>query len=80
MLNNVLSAASSVCAVVGFFVFGLILGTVAVILGLISLSLLQGSQPEPAPALQGSQTNRGSAIAGIIVGVIDIIAALYFLK
>ena len=65
MLNNVLSTASLVCALVGFFVFGLILGTVAVILGLISL-------------LQGSQTNRNSAIAGIIIGVIDVIYVLFF--
>jgi hypothetical protein len=56
-----------VCALVGFFVFDLILGTVAVILGLISL-------------LQGSQTNRNSAIAGIIIGVIDVIYVLFLLK
>jgi len=66
-LNTILGTAGLVCGIVGLFLFGLILGVLAVILGLVAL-------------LQGSQTNRGPAIAAVVLGLVDAIAVQVFLK
>ena len=58
--------ASLVCGIVGLLFFGVILGTVALVLGSEARSRIS-SQPE---RLKGS----GMALAGMILGAIDLIA------
>lgn len=61
-----LGIVSLVLAVIGFIVFGVILGFVALILGLMSLG-------------QKDKTTSGNvlAILGIVLGIIDILGALF---
>jgi hypothetical protein len=62
-----LAVASLVTGIVGFFVFGIPLGAMAIVFGTIALSKIKSN-----PGLSG----KGMAIAGLILGIIDIIGAL----
>jgi len=62
------ATASLVCGIVGFVCFGFILGVVAIILGVYARRDIEGS----AGRLGGG----GLATAGIVLGVIDIVAWL----
>ena len=62
-----LAIASLVTGIVGFFVFGIPLGILATIFGAIALS-----RTSKNPELSG----KGLAIAGLILGIVDIIGAL----
>lgn len=62
--GNGKAVASFVCALIGFFIAGIILGIIAISLGSAALK---------NPRL------KGLAIAGIIIGIIDIIAAIIVL-
>jgi Domain of unknown function (DUF4190) len=61
--RNGMAVAGMVSGIVGLFVLGIILGPLAVIFGGIGLS-----------RSKVSGAGRGQAIAGIILGVIDIVA------
>ena len=65
-----LAIASLVCGIVGLLFFGVILGTVALVLGSKARSRIS-SQPE---RLKGS----GMALAGMILGAIDVVAFVVF--
>ena len=58
---NKLAIGSVVCAVVGIPFFGLITGSVAVLLGVLALSAIRAS----------SQRGIGLALAGLILGIVD---------
>lgn len=64
--NDGQAIASLVCGIVGLLFFGVILGTVALVLGSKARSRIS-SQPE---RLKGS----GMALAGMILGAIDLVA------
>ena len=64
--NDGQAIASLVCGIVGFLFFGVILGTVALVLGSKARTRIS-SQPE---RLKGS----GLALAGMILGAIDLAA------
>lgn len=66
--NNGLAIASLVCGIVGFIILGIILGTLALIFGLVALNQISKSG--------GAQKGRGMAIAGVVLGPIDVIAAI----
>ena len=68
--NDGQAIASLVCGIVGLLLFGVILGTVALVLGSKARSRI-GSQPE---RLKGS----GMALAGMILGAIDLVAFVVF--
>lgn len=59
--GNGLAIAALVCGIVGLFVFAIILGPLALILGLVALN----------KAKRGAG-HRGLAIAGVVLGVVDI--------
>ena len=54
-----LGIASMICGIVGLFLFGYILGTLALVLGLVGLGV--------------ANTKKGTNIAGITLGIIDIV-------
>ena len=67
---NGLAVAGFICSIVGIIVFGLILGVVAIILSGIGLSKIN---KDPI-----NWNGKGLAIAGIIIGILDIIGwAIY---
>lgn len=57
---------SLVCGIIGFFICGLILGIVAIVLGKQAMGEIDTSG--------GAIGGRGLALAGIIMGVIDLVA------
>jgi hypothetical protein len=57
------------CGIAGFIVLGVILGVIAIVLGLQARKAIAAS----AGALKGA----GLAMAGIILGVIDIVVGVY---
>jgi uncharacterized membrane protein len=59
--------ASVVCGLVGLFVFGIILGTLALIFGAIALKRIRNNPGTPG---------RGLAIAGLILGLVDVVLLL----
>jgi len=66
---NGLAIASLVTGVVGLLVFGFILGAAAIIFGAIALTKIKTT----------GQAGRGLALAGLILGIIDIVALLIIL-
>lgn len=65
---NGMAIASLVCAVMGVFVLEIVLGPLAVVLGLVGLQRARAGAP-----------NRNIAIAGIVLGAIDVILILALL-
>jgi len=63
--TNGLAIASFICSIIAWFIFGLPLGILAVVFGAISLS---------------KQAYRGLGIAGLIIGLFDIIIVLIYLS
>lgn len=59
---------SLVCGIIGFFVFGLILGVVALVLG------FQVRKTAPR-----GTTSRGMATAGIVLGIVDLLGYVFAL-
>lgn len=66
--TNGLAVAALVCGIVGFVIFGIILGALALIFGLVALNQINKSG--------GAQKGRGMAIAGVVLGPLDLIAAI----
>jgi len=60
------AVSSLVCGIFGFLIFGLILGPIAIILGMQAKAEINQNPRE----IQGN----GQATAGIIIGVVDIVA------
>jgi hypothetical protein len=61
--DNSMGTASLILGLIGFFFFGFIFGTLAIVFGAIGLSKVK----------HGQATNKGSAMAGLILGVIGVI-------
>ena len=67
--SNGLAIAGFVCSIVGLVIFGFILGVLAVIFSAIGLK-----------RAEAGAKGRGFAIAGLIIGIIDIIGAAIFIS
>lgn len=65
---SALAIASLVVSLIGLIIFGFICGGIAIVLGLIALITFKSA----------TQKGRGFAIAGLLIGIFDIVA-LYFL-
>jgi hypothetical protein len=65
--NNGKALASMVCGIVGLVVFGFILGIIAIVLGSIAKNEIRRT----------GQGGYGMATAGIVLGIIDIIAGIF---
>ena len=65
---NVLGLISMIIALVGLFIFGIPCGIVSLILGIIDI------------ATAGETKGKGMAIAGTVVGAIDLVAVLWFVN
>jgi hypothetical protein len=63
--RNGMAVAGFVCALVGIFLFNFILGPLGIIFGGIGLSHARDGAP-----------NRGLAIAGVVIGILDVILFL----
>lgn len=55
-----------VCSLVGFLVFGIVLGPIGLILGIVALNQINNSG--------GLQGGKGMATTGVVVGVVDVVA------
>ncbi|KAL3917580.1 MAG: hypothetical protein SGILL_004645 [Bacillariaceae sp.] len=69
-----LSTASMVCGIVGLFVFGVILGTVAVVMGSVAMSKI-GKEPE-----RYRKSEKCKAIAGLVCGIVGLVLWAVFLS
>lgn len=65
---NVLGLISMVIAIIGLFVFGIPCGIASLILGIIGI------------ATAGETRGKGMAIAGTVVGAIDLVAMLWLVN
>ena len=65
---NVLGLISMIIALVGLFIFGIPCGVAALILGIIGI------------ATAGDTKGKGMAIAGTVVGAIDLVTVLWFVN
>ena len=65
---NVLGLISLIIAIVGLFMFGIPCGVASLILGIIGI------------ATAGETRGKGMAIAGPVVGAIDLVAVLWFVN
>ena len=65
---NVIGLISMIIALIGLFIFGIPCGVAALILGIIGI------------ATAGDTKGKGMAIAGTIIGAIDLIAVLWFVN
>ena len=65
---NVLGLISMIIAIVGLFIFGIPCGVTSLILGIIGI------------VTAGETKGKGMAIAGIVVGAIDLVAVLWFIN
>ena len=65
---NVLGLISLIIAIVGLFMFGIPCGVASLILGIIGI------------ATAGETRGKGMAIAGTVVGAIDLVAVLWFIN
>ncbi len=65
--NNGKSTASMICGIVGLVLFGIILGPIAIALGVQARNEIRNT----------GQAGRGMATAGIVLGIIDV--AFFFL-
>lgn len=66
--TNSLAVAGFICALVGFFIFGVALGPLAAVLGAVALSQIRKSD--------GNQGGKGFAIAAIVLGALAFFGAL----
>lgn len=66
--TNSLAVAGFICGLVGFFIFGVMLGPLAVVLGVVALSQIRKSGD--------SHGGKGFAIAAIVVGALAFFGAL----
>lgn len=64
------AVAALVCGIIGLIGFGLVLGAVAIGLGFQSRRNIQRSR--------GALTGEGLAMAGLVLGVIDVAAFFFF--
>jgi hypothetical protein len=62
-----ISTASMVCGIVGLFIFGVVLGTLAVVMGSVALSKI-GKEPE-----RYRKSEKCKAIAGLVLGVVGLV-------
>ena len=65
---NVLGLISMIIAIVGLFIFGIPCGVTSLSLGIIGI------------ATAGETKGKGMAIAGTVVGAIDLVAVLWFVN
>ena len=65
---NVLGLISMIIAIVGLFIFGIPCGVTSLILGIIGI------------VTAGETKGKGMAIAGTVVGAIDLVAVLWFVN
>lgn len=65
---NVLGLISLIIAIVGLFMFGIPCGVASLILGIIGI------------ATAGETRGKGMAIAGTVVGAIDLVVVLWFVN
>lgn len=65
---NALGLISMIIAIVGLFVFGIPCGIASLILGIIGI------------ATAGESKGKGMAIAGTVVGAIDLVTVLWFVN
>ena len=65
---NVLGLISMIIALIGLFIFGIPCGVAALILGIIGI------------ATAGDTKGKGMAIAGTVVGAIDLVTVLWFVN
>ena len=65
-----LAIASLVCSLVGFFLFGIILGILGIVFGGCAKARMKSS---------GNRTGSGMATAGIVIGIIDIVGWIVFI-
>ena len=65
---NVLGLISMIIALMGLFIFGIPCGVAALILGIIGI------------ATAGDAKGKGMAIAGTVVGAIDLVTVLWFVN
>ena len=65
---NVLGLISMIIAIVGLFIFGIPCGVTSLILGIIGI------------ATAGETKGKGMAIAGTVVGAIDLVTVLWFVN
>lgn len=63
--SNGLAIAGFVCSIVGFFVFGILLGVLAIIFSAVGLGKIN---KDPS-----KWKGKGLAIAGLIIGIVDIV-------
>lgn len=64
--NNGKAVAAMVCGIVGLVVFGFILGIIAIVLGSMAKKEIQRT----------GQGGSGMATAGIVLGILDIVAGI----
>ena len=60
-MSKILGIVSFITSLVGLFVFGYILGTVAIVTGIISIASAE------------TEDNSGLSIAGLALGIIDVV-------
>ena len=65
---NVLGLISMIVAIVGLFIFGIPCGVASLILGIVGI------------ATAGDTKGKGMAIAGTVVGAIDLVAVLWLVN
>ena len=65
---NVLGLISMIIAIIGLFIFGIPCGVTSLILGIIGI------------ATAGETKSKGMAIAGTVVGAIDLVTVLWFVN
>ena len=65
---NVLGLISMIIAIIGLFIFGIPRGVASLILGIVGI------------ATAGENKGKGMAIAGTVVGAIDLVAVLWFVN
>lgn len=65
-----LAVASLVCGILAFFIFGVVLGILAIIFGGVALSKIRKN-----PEMSG----RGMAVAGLVLGIVSTVVTLIYL-
>ena len=69
--KNCMAVASLVCGIVGLFIFGVVLGTLAIIFGGVAMSQMKGN---PAYRQSGDCCNSHcQAVTGLVLGIISVV-------